>query len=155
MIRLVELKILDARLKDPRYFPRYGTADSGGIDLVACVDDKIEIPPLGVSLVPTGIAVNMMSVVEACAAMILPRSGNGHKRGMILGNGTGLIDQDYHGQLFVSVWNRNPNTYLTIEPFEKIAQFVVVPIIQAHFNIVEEFSDNTARGTGGFGSTGK
>jgi len=155
MIRNIELKILDNRLVEKDCVPKYATEDSGAFDLVACIDKKLEVPPLSVSLVPTGISVNMMTAVEACVGLIFPRSGNGHKRGMVLGNSTGVIDQDYHGQIFVSVLNRNPDTYLTVEPFERIAQFVIVPIITADFKVVEEFSQKTQRGSGGFGSTGR
>lgn len=151
MIRDVEIKILDKRVE----IPKYATMNSGAFDLVACIDEKVEIAPLSVKLIPTGISVNMMSVIESCAGLILPRSGNGHKRGMVLGNGTGYIDEDYAGQLFVSVLNRNSDVYLTIEPFERIAQFAIVPIIRANFIQVEEFTTKTERGAGGFGSTGK
>lgn len=150
MIRNVEIKILDQRLT----LPQYATEYSAAFDLHACIETLIEIPPLRVKLVPTGIQVNMMSIIEACAGIILPRSGNGHKRGMVLGNGSGLIDEDYRGELMVSVWNRNPDEYLKIEPMERIAQFVIVPIIRADFKVVEEFKDTTSRGAGGFGSTG-
>lgn len=150
-MRDVGIKILNNKVS----VPLYGTEDSAGVDLVACIDTKIEIPPFGVKLIPTGISVNMMTVVEACVGLIFPRSGNGHKRGMVLGNSTGVIDQDYHGEIFVSVLNRNSDTYLTIEPLERIAQFVVVPVIRAQFNVVEAFSVTTERGHGGFGSTGK
>lgn len=150
MIRNVEIKILDQRLTLPQYATQYSAA----FDLYACTDSAIEIPPLRVKLIPAGIQINMMSVIEACAGIILPRSGNGHKRGMILGNGSGLIDEDYRGELMVSVWNRNPDEYLKIDSMERIAQFVIVPIIRANFVVVDEFKDKTARGAGGFGSTG-
>lgn len=150
MLRSVELKKLDPRA----VIPEYATQDSGGIDLVACIDNTIDIPPLETKLIPTGLAINMQTVSERCVAMIFPRSGKGHKEGKVLGNLTGIIDQDYQGQLMVSILNRNKEKYITIEAGERIAQMVFVPIIRAEFSEVEEFSSDTARGAAGFGSTG-
>lgn len=150
MLRNVEIKKLDVRAK----VPEYATKDSGGIDLVACIDHIIDIPPLETKLIPTGLAINMQSIEERCVAMIFPRSGKGHKEGKVLGNLTGIIDQDYTGQLLVSILNRNKDKYITVEPGERIAQMVFVPIIRAEFTEVEEFSSMTERGIGGFGSTG-
>lgn len=150
MIRNIEIKKLDPRAE----IPMYGTIDSAGVDLVACIKERIEIGPFKTHLVPTGLAINMQSVLETCVAMIFPRSGKGHKDGIILGNSVGIIDQDYHGELKVSILNRNSQNYITISPGDKIAQLVFMPIIKANFLEVEEFSHTTERGTGGFGSTG-
>lgn len=147
----IDLKILDARLRDERYAPQYATPGSAGIDLRACIDVALKIHPGETILVPTGIAIHLCD--PSLAAMILPRSGLGHKHGIVLGNLVGLIDSDYQGQLFVSCWNRGQAAF-TINPMERIAQLVVVPVVQAEFNIVDEFADS-ARGAGGFGSTGK
>lgn len=151
MNREIEFKILDPRAVQPEY----GTKDAAGVDLVAILDKTLHIPPLKAILVGTGISINMMTVPENLMSMILPRSGKGHKEGKVLGNLTGIIDEDYQGELKISVWNRNADEYITIDPGEKIAQLVFVPIIKAKFKQVEEFSESTARGSGGFGSTGK
>lgn len=151
MNREIEFKILDPRAVQPEY----GTKDAAGVDLVAIMQQPLLIPPLRVALIGTGISINMMTVPENLMAMILPRSGKGHKEGKVLGNLTGIIDEDYQGELKISVWNRNADEYITIDPGEKIAQLVFVPIIKAKFKQVEEFSESTARGSGGFGSTGK
>lgn len=150
MIRKVEIKKLDPRAE----IPTYGTADSAGVDLVACITENIEIGPLKTCMIPTGLAINMQPVVEDCVAMIFPRSGKGAKEGKVLGNTVGIIDQDYHGELKICIMNRNPERYVLITPGEKIAQLVFLPIIKAEFTEVEEFSSTTARGEGGFGSTG-
>lgn len=151
MLRNVELKLLDSRA----IIPFYATKDSAALDLSACIDNDIDIPPLGVKLIPTGLSINMQTVTEECVAMIFPRSGKGHKEGMILGNGTGIIDQDYHGPLMVSMYNRNSDKYVRVSHGDRIAQLVFLPIIKAHFQCVQEFSSSTERGVGGFGSTGK
>ena len=147
----IDLKILDARLRDERYAPQYATPGSAGVDLRACIDVALKIHPGETLLVPTGIAIHLSD--PALAAMILPRSGLGHKHGIVLGNLVGLIDSDYQGQIFVSLWNRSQIPF-TLMPMERMAQLVIVPVMQAKFNIVEEFP-LSERGSGGFGSTGK
>ncbi|MCK6391335.1 MAG: dUTP diphosphatase [Azonexus sp.] len=144
----IDLKILDARLKATP--PAYATPGAAGLDLRACLEASLTLMPGQTVLVPTGMAIHLAD--PGLAAMILPRSGLGHKHGIVLGNLVGLIDSDYQGQLMVSMWNRG-NTPFTIEPLERIAQLVVVPVLQVAFNVVEEFSA-TDRGEGGFGSTG-
>jgi dUTP pyrophosphatase len=145
----VDVRILDARIADR--LPAYATAGSAGLDLRACIDAPIVLAPGAAELVPTGLAIH---IGDRChAAMILPRSGLGHKHGIVLGNLVGLIDSDYQGPLKVSCWNRGQAAF-TIEPFERIAQLVVVPVVQAQFRVVEAF-DASERGTGGFGSTGR
>ena len=146
---LVNLKIIDKRMQEQ--LPEYATAGSAGLDLRACIDDEIILYPGQTKLVPTGLAIHIDN--PGYAAMILPRSGLGHKHGIVLGNLVGLIDSDYQGQLMVSAWNRG-QTPFTIEPLERIAQLVIVPVQQVQFNIVQEF-DNSDRGDGGFGSTGR
>jgi dUTP pyrophosphatase len=145
----VDLKILDPRVRDQ--LPHYATGGSAGLDLRACLDAAVVLNPGETQLIPTGLAMHLADA--GYAAMILPRSGLGHKHGVVLGNLVGLIDSDYQGQLMVSMWNRG-QTPFTIEPFERIAQMVIVPVVQAQFNIVDDF-DASARGEGGFGSTGK
>ena len=145
----VDIKILDARLADQ--LPRYATPGSAGLDLRACLDAPVLLAPGACQLLPTGIAIHLADV--GFAAMILPRSGLGHKHGIVLGNLVGLIDSDYQGQLMVSAWNRSSVSY-TIEPMERIAQLVIVPVVQASFTVVSEFS-HSQRGEGGYGSTGK
>ena len=145
----VELKILDERVRDN--MPSYATAGSAGLDLRACIDDAITIQAGETVLIPTGMAIHLAD--PAYAAMILPRSGRGHKHGIVLGNLVGLIDSDYQGQLFVSCWNRSQQAFV-MNPLERIAQLVIVPVLQAQFNVVEEFAQSE-RGAGGFGSTGK
>lgn len=145
----VELKILDARIKEA--MPAYATPGSAGLDLRACLDEAITIQPGETTLIPTGMAIHLAD--PAYAAMILPRSGLGHKHGIVLGNLVGLIDSDYQGQLFVSCWNRGQTAFV-MNPMERMAQLVIVPVIQANFKLVDEF-DASERGEGGFGSTGK
>jgi len=146
----LDVKILDARMRDQ--LPQYATPGSAGLDLRACLDAPLTLAPNAWQLVPTGIAIHLRDA--GYAAMLLPRSGLGHKHGIVLGNLVGLIDSDYQGQLMVSCWNRSDVAF-TIEPMERIAQMVIVPVVQARFNVVEEFGDVTERGAGGYGSTGK
>lgn len=146
----IDLKILDARLKDDRYAPQYATPGSAGIDLRACIETAIKIHPGDTLLIPTGIAIHLAD--PGLAAMILPRSGLGHKHGIVLGNLVGLIDSDYQGEVFVSTWNRGHDMF-TLNPLDRLAQLVVVPVVQATFKVVDEFPASE-RGAGGFGSTG-
>lgn len=146
----VELKILDPRVGKEFPLPEYATSGSAGLDLRACLDEAITLEPGQTELLPTGIAIHMQD--PGMASVILPRSGLGHKHGIVLGNLVGLIDSDYQGQLFVSCWNRGDTTFV-VEPGERIAQLVFVPVIQAGFEIVDEFK-SSERGAGGFGSTG-
>ena len=146
----VDLKILDVRLKDERYAPQYATPGSAGIDLRACIDSALKIHPGETILVPTGIAIHLSD--PTLAAMILPRSGLGHKHGIVLGNLVGLIDSDYQGEIFVSTWNRSHDSF-TLNPLDRLAQLVVVPVVQVAFNVVDDFAASD-RGAGGFGSTG-
>jgi len=148
-MKTVDVKILDARLHENP--PGYGTPGSAGIDLRACIDHNMVIAPGQCELIPSGIAMHIGD--PQYAAMILPRSGLGHKHGIVLGNLVGLIDSDYQGQIFVSLWNRG-HTPFTLVPLERMAQLVIVPVMQVSFNIVDEFPQSQ-RGTGGFGSTGK
>ncbi|TFZ05769.1 dUTP diphosphatase [Ramlibacter henchirensis] len=145
----VDVKILDPRMTDQ--LPHYATPGSAGLDLRACIDRPIELGPNQWHLVPTGIAIWLKD--PGYAALILPRSGLGHKHGIVLGNLVGLIDSDYQGQLMVSCWNRS-DTAFTLQPMERLAQLVIVPVAQAQFNVVAEFPP-TQRGEGGYGSTGK
>ena len=146
---IIDVKVLDARLRDR--LPGYATAGAAGLDLRACVDAPLVIEPGATHLVRTGVAIHIAD--PGYAALILPRSGLGHKHGIVLGNLVGLIDSDYQGELMVSTWNRG-NTAFTLNPLERLAQLVIVPVMQMQFNIVEEFPESQ-RGTGGFGSTGK
>ncbi|MCX7220560.1 MAG: dUTP diphosphatase [Burkholderiales bacterium] len=145
----IDLKIIDSRMTD--LLPAYGTPGSAGLDLRACIDAAITIQPGETVLIPTGLAIHIDN--PGYAAMILPRSGMGHKHGIVLGNLVGLIDSDYQGQLMVSTWNRGQSEFV-LQPMERLAQLVIVPVLQVGFNIVEEFGDSQ-RGEGGFGSTGK
>lgn len=145
----IALKILDPRMND--YLPSYATSGSAGLDLRACTDDPLTLEPGSTTLVPTGLAIHIAD--PAYAAMILPRSGLGHKHGIVLGNLVGLIDSDYQGPLMVSVWNRGTEAF-TLQPMDRLAQLIVVPVQQIKFEIVDEFSDSE-RGHGGFGSTGR
>ena len=147
----VQIKILDQRLGTEFPLPDYATEGSAGLDLRACVGKSLTLAPGETQLIPTGFAMHMQDT--GLAAVILPRSGLGHKHGIVLGNLTGLIDSDYQGQLFVSCWNRGHSTF-TITPGERIAQMVFVPVVQASFEIVSEFDDSD-RGAGGFGHTGR
>ncbi len=148
-MRRLEVRILDARLREK--LPRYASAGAAGLDLRACLDAAIELKPGHSQLVPSGIAIHLGD--PGFAALILPRSGLGAKHGIVLGNLVGLIDSDYQGQLLVSVWNRSQQAF-TIQPMDRIAQLVVVPVQQVEFSVVEEFQ-TSSRGAGGFGSTGQ
>ena len=148
-MRRIALKILDPRMAD--YLPAYATQGSAGLDLRACIDTPLNLAPGATELVPTGLAIHIDD--PAYAAVILPRSGLGHKHGVVLGNLVGLIDSDYQGPLMVSAWNRSDRPFL-LEPMERLAQLVVVPIQQVEFDIVDDFGDSD-RGDGGFGSTGR
>jgi len=145
----IDLKILDPRMA--AQLPAYATPGSAGLDLRACLDAPLVIAPGQTVLIPTGLAMHIAD--PGLAAMVLPRSGLGHKHGIVLGNLVGLIDSDYQGQLMVSAWNRSPTPF-TIEPMERIAQLMIVPVMQAQFNVVSEFPASQ-RGEGGYGSTGK
>lgn len=147
----IKLKILDPRIGKEIPLPEYATTGSAGLDLRACIDEALEIKPGETHLVPTGMAIHIDD--NSMAAVILPRSGLGHKHGIVLGNLTGLIDSDYQGQLFVSVWNRGQDTF-TLNVADRMAQLVFVPVVQAKFDIVESF-DESERAEGGFGHTGK
>ena len=145
----IDVKILDPRMAEQ--LPAYATPGSAGLDLRACLDAPLTLEPNAWQLVPTGIAIYLKD--PGYAALILPRSGLGHKHGIVLGNLVGLIDSDYQGQIFVSVWNRG-HDHFTIQPMERVAQLVVVPVLQVAFNVVDSF-DESERGAAGFGSTGK
>jgi dUTP pyrophosphatase len=148
-MRSVDVKILDPRLRD--FPPQYATPGAAGLDLRACIDATVEIKPGQTELIPSGMAIHLDD--PGLAAVVLPRSGLGHKHGIVLGNLVGLIDSDYQGQILVSVWNRGGAAF-TLHPMERIAQLVIVPVLQVKFNVVEEFVASE-RGAGGFGSTGK
>lgn len=145
----IDVKILDNRLRENP--PHYATPGSAGLDLRACIDVPLHVEPGQTTLVPTGMAIHLAD--PGLAAMILPRSGLGHKHGIVLGNLVGLIDSDYQGELMVSVWNRGHASF-TLNPLDRIAQLIIVPVLQVGFNIVDDF-DASHRGEGGFGSTGK
>jgi len=145
----IAIKILDERARP--HLPAYASAGAAGLDLRACIDQAVTLEPGKTELIPTGLAIHIGD--PGYAAMILPRSGLGHKHGIVLGNLVGLIDSDYQGQLMVSCWNRGQSVF-TIEPFERIAQLVIVPVAQAEFDIVDDFA-TSARGAAGFGSTGR
>ena len=145
----VQVKILDETIREQ--LPKYATNGSAGLDLRACLTEAMTIQPGQTELIPTGMAIHIQD--NTMCGMILPRSGLGHKHGIVLGNLVGLIDSDYQGQLFISIWNRS-QTAFTLNPMERIAQLVIVPVVQVGFEVVAEFSDST-RGSGGFGSTGK
>ena len=145
----LDLKILDARMRDQ--LPAYATTGSAGLDLRACLKEPLTLEPGQTALVPTGLAIHVGD--PGYAALILPRSGLGHKHGIVLGNLVGLIDSDYQGELMISTWNRGETTFV-LNPMERLAQLVIVPVVQAHFNIVDDF-EQSERGAGGFGSTGK
>jgi dUTP pyrophosphatase len=150
-LRAIELKILDSRVGDSIPLPHYATGGSAGLDMRACIDEPLTVEPGDTVLVPSGLAIHIGDA--GLAAVLLPRSGLGHKHGLVLGNLTGLIDSDYQGQVFVSVWNRGSKTY-EIQPGERIAQMVFVPVEQVKFEIVDEF-DDSHRGEGGFGHSGQ
>jgi len=145
----VDVKILDARMADA--LPAYATPGSAGLDLRACLDAPLVLEPGATQLIPTGLSIHLKD--PNLAAMILPRSGLGHKHGIVLGNLVGLIDADYQGPLMVSCWNRGSSGF-TIEPMDRIAQLVIVPVVQAQFRVVDQFTADSERGQGGFGSTG-
>ena len=149
-MRSIELKILDSRIGDSIPLPHYATDGSAGLDMRACIDEAITVEPGETVLVPTGLAIHIAD--PSLAAVLLPRSGLGHKHGLVLGNLTGLIDSDYQGQVFISCWNRSSNAY-EVQPAERIAQMVFVPVEQVKFNVVTEFGESE-RGEGGFGHTG-
>ena len=149
MTTTIAVKVLDPRMADQ--LPRYATGGSAGLDLRACLDAPLVLQPGQAELIPTGLAIHIAD--PGLAAMLLPRSGLGHKHGIVLGNLVGLIDSDYQGPLMVSCWNRGSGAF-TIQPLERIAQMVIVPVVQARFERVESFADS-ARGDGGFGSTGR
>jgi len=148
-MKTIDIKILDPRLRDQ--LPHYATPGSAGLDLRACIAAPVTLQPGQTELIPSGIAIHLAD--PGLAAMVLPRSGLGHKHGIVLGNLVGLIDSDYQGQIFVSTWNRG-NAPFVLNPMERLAQLVVVPVVQVGFNIVGEF-DESSRGADGFGSTGK
>lgn len=148
-MKKIDIKILDERLHEQ--LPAYATPGSAGLDLRACIDQQMTIHPGETSLIPTGVAVHLADT--GLAALVLPRSGLGHKHGIVLGNLVGLIDSDYQGQILVSCWNRGQTSF-NLNPLERIAQLVVVPVIQVEFNCVDSF-DQSHRGEEGFGSTGK
>lgn len=150
-MKALQVKILNDRIGRDIPLPAYATEGSAGLDLRACLDEALTLAPGQTELIPTGLAIHIED--PSLCAIILPRSGLGHKHGIVLGNLVGLIDSDYQGQLFVSCWNRGQTTF-TIEPGERIAQMVLVPVMQAEFEIVDEFSDSD-RGDGGFGSSGR
>ena len=145
----INIRILDPRLKDAP--PHYATPGSAGLDLRACIAEPLTLSPGDTVLIPTGIAIHLAD--PGLAAMILPRSGLGHKHGIVLGNLVGLIDSDYQGEIMVSTWNRGSESF-TLKPLDRLAQLVIVPVLQVTFDIVEEFNAST-RGQGGFGSTGQ
>ena len=148
-MKTLDVRILDPRLRDS--LPQYSTAGAAGLDLRACIDKPLTLAPGAAELVPSGIAIDLAD--PKLAAIVLPRSGLGHKHGIVLGNLVGLIDSNYQGQIMVSVWNRSKEAF-TIDPMDRIAQLLVVPVVQVKLNVVEEFSASE-RGAGGFGSTGK
>ncbi len=148
-MKKLDVKILDVRMRDQ--LPHYATGGSAGLDLRACLGEPLTLEPGQTELIPTGIAIHLAD--PGLAAVILPRSGLGHKHGIVLGNLVGLIDSDYQGQIFVSTWNRG-NAAFVINPMERLAQLVVVPVVQVELNVVDDF-ESSPRGAGGFGSTGK
>ncbi len=150
-MRRIELKILDPRIGDAIPLPHYATGGSAGLDMRACIDEPMTVQPGETTLIPTGLAIHIGDA--SLAAVLLPRSGLGHKHGLVLGNLTGLIDSDYQGQVFISCWNRGAKSY-SVQPGERIAQMVFVAVEQVEFNVVGEFGDSD-RGSGGFGYSGK
>ncbi|KAA8725596.1 MAG: dUTP diphosphatase [Ewingella americana] len=150
-LKTIDIKILDPRIGSTFPLPAYATPGSAGLDLRACLDAAVELKPGETTLLPTGLAIHIGDA--NLAAVILPRSGLGHKHGVVLGNLVGLIDSDYQGQLMISVWNRGQTTFM-VEPGERVAQMVFVPVVQAEFNLVEDF-ESSERGAGGFGHSGR
>lgn len=150
-MRSIQLRILDPRVGDAFPLPHYATGGSAGLDMRACIDDALTVDPGETTLVPTGLAIHIGD--NGLAAVLLPRSGLGHKHGLVLGNLTGLIDSDYQGQVYISCWNRGSESY-SIRPGERIAQMVFVPVEQVRFDVVEEFGESS-RGEGGFGHSGR
>jgi dUTP pyrophosphatase len=150
-VRRIELKILDPRIGDAIPLPHYATGGSAGLDMRACIDEPLTVQPGETTLIPTGLAIHIGD--PSLAAVLLPRSGLGHKHGLVLGNLTGLIDSDYQGQVFISCWNRGAKSY-SVQPGERIAQMVFVSVEQVEFNVVGKFDDSD-RGSGGFGHSGK
>jgi dUTP pyrophosphatase len=148
-MKKLDIKILDEKIRSQ--LPAYATSGAAGLDLRACIDAPLTLQPGDTALIPSGLAIHLED--PGLAAVIIPRSGLGHKHGIVLGNLVGLIDSDYQGQLFVSCWNRGREPFV-VNPLERIAQLVVVPVVQVQLNVVESF-DESARGAGGFGSTGK
>ncbi len=151
MMKKIDVKILDARVGKEFPLPTYATSGSAGLDLRACIDEVLDIAPGTTTLVPTGLAIHIAD--PDLAAVILPRSGLGHKHGIVLGNLVGLIDSDYQGQLMVSIWNRGQESF-SLQPGDRMAQLVFVPVVQAEFNLVDDF-DASLRGEGGFGHSGR
>ena len=149
-MRSIELKVLDPRLGDSIELPHYATEGSAGLDMCACIDEPLTVDPGETALIPTGLAIHIGDA--SLAAVLLPRSGLGHKHGLVLGNLTGLIDSDYQGQVFISCWNRSSTSY-EVQPAERIAQMVFVPVEQVRFSVVDEFYDSDP-GSGGFGHSG-
>lgn len=149
--RTIQLKVLDSRVGDAIPLPHYATEGSAGLDMRACIDRPLRVEPGDTVLIPTGIAIHIAD--PSLAAVLLPRSGLGHKHGLVLGNLTGLIDSDYQGQVFVSIWNRGRAAY-EISPGERVAQMVFVPVAQVAFEVVDDFAE-TRRGKGGFGHSGR
>ena len=147
-MKTIDVKVLDSRMRNQ--LPAYATQGSAGLDLRACIDEPLLIEPGATHLIPTGLAIHVAD--PEYAAVILPRSGLGHKHGIVLGNLVGLIDSDYQGPLMVSAWNRSQTAY-TLQPLERLAQLVIIPVVQAQFNLVDDFTSSD-RGTGGIGSTG-
>jgi len=150
-LRSIQLKILDSRVGDSIQIPHYATDGSAGLDMRACIDEALTVEPGETVLVPTGLAIHIED--NKLAAVLLPRSGLGHKHGLVLGNLTGLIDSDYQGQVYISCWNRSQKSY-EVQPGERIAQMVFVPVEQVEFEVVEEFGESN-RGEGGFGHSGQ
>ncbi|WP_216782470.1 dUTP diphosphatase [Candidatus Profftia tarda] len=151
MIKKIDLKILDSRIGNNFSLPTYATSGSAGLDLYACLDKKITLSSNSTTLIPLGLALHIKD--PGLAAIILPRSGLGHNHGIVLGNLVGLVDSDYQGQLMVSIWNRGKSIFI-IEPGERIAQMILIPVITAEFNLVQDF-EKSDRGSGGFGHSGR
>ena len=153
MQHLIEFKIVNPKIGRDFALPQYATAGSAGVDLIACLDEPLDVEPNATKLVPTGFAMHIAD--PQLAAFILPRSGLGHRHGLVLGNLVGLIDSDYQGEIKISCWNRHPSQTYAIAPGERIAQLVMMPIVQAQFRLVKAFEQQPERGGGGFGHTGR